>query len=383
MEDKGKESNEFMYAANEPNAFTNNDRVKNHTSERRNGNVISNIHCDSIYDKESKFIRNLKKMQQGKKKSGGKQKTFTIQSIKQLEKQMKEPERSGGFYTLPGGIAGVYILKNMIKHLDLKSTLNLKETSLIKHLSLKYDNNVIHNSIDELVKVGKERVSNKLHEKYRKEFPTATANCCSWQGIPAPFLLACEKGRINDVMKFIHLHNCNAYKWKENYQVPDRICVNGSLSQMYYPKQMNVNTAGRLNDMVNKEGTTSTGFPATPLCIAAINEHLPVCKLLLKHGADIGHTTTFGLNCLHLAATHNNKSTETIKFLLSNMSLKEINALSGLSRDTTPLDMAYRDPEQNPIGFDIIKLIRKYGGKADHHNEKGLMVGYGNGDLYD
>ena len=61
------------------------------------------------------------------------------------------------------------------------------------------------------------------------------------------------------------------------------------------------------------------------------------------------------------------------KFLLSNMSLKEINALSGLSRDTTSLDMAYRDPEQNPIGFDIIKLIRKYGGKADHHNEKGLM----------
>ena len=61
----------------------------------------------------------------------------------------------------------------MIKHLDLKSTLNLKETSLIdKHLSLKYDNNVIHNSIDELVKVGEERVSNKLHEKYRKEFPT-------------------------------------------------------------------------------------------------------------------------------------------------------------------------------------------------------------------
>ena len=52
----------------------------------------------------------------------------------------------------------------MIKHLDLKSTLNLKETSLIKHLSLKYDNNVIHNSIDELVKVGKESVSNKLHE---------------------------------------------------------------------------------------------------------------------------------------------------------------------------------------------------------------------------
>ena len=35
MEDKGKESNEFMYAANEPNVFTNNDRVKNHTSERR------------------------------------------------------------------------------------------------------------------------------------------------------------------------------------------------------------------------------------------------------------------------------------------------------------------------------------------------------------
>ena len=61
--------------------------------------------------------------------------------------------------------------------------------------------------------------------------------------------------------------------------IPDRICVTKS-SQMYYPKQMNVNTAGTLNDMVNKEGTTSTGFPATPLCIAAINEHLPVCKLL-------------------------------------------------------------------------------------------------------
>ena len=55
----------------------------------------------------------------------------------------------------------------MIKHLDVKSTLNQK-TSLIKHLSLKYDNNVIHNSIDELVKVGKERVSNKLHEKYER-----------------------------------------------------------------------------------------------------------------------------------------------------------------------------------------------------------------------
>ena len=55
--------------------------------------------------------------------------------------------------------------------------------------------------------------------------------------------------------------------------------------------------------------------------------------------------------------------------MLSNASLKEINALSGLSRDTTPLDMAYRDPEQNPIGFDIIKPIRKYGG-SDHHNEK-------------
>ena len=35
-------------------------------------------------------------MQQGKK-IGGKQKTFTIQSIKQLEKQMKEPEDQADF----------------------------------------------------------------------------------------------------------------------------------------------------------------------------------------------------------------------------------------------------------------------------------------------
>ena len=63
-------------------------------------------------------------------------------------------------------------------------------------------------------------------KRVKKGFQT---NCikirkvCNSKFYTAPFLLACEKGRINDVMKFIHI-------------IAMHICVymsNGSLSQIY------------------------------------------------------------------------------------------------------------------------------------------------------
>eukprot|EP00942_MAST-04A_sp_MAST-4A-sp1_P007134 g7134.t1 len=135
-------------------------------------------------------------------------------------------------------------------------------------------------------------------------------------------------------------------------------------------------------EYVNQEGRISHGGKYTPLMTAAKKEHFHIVQYLIEQGeADptIGHSN--GRNALHLAASYNRMSTDVIRFLLEHISIDSINQKLSGSR-VTPLDQAYQY-NFSPIRQEIIALIRKKGGKANHWDANGRLVGEGNGDLND
>ena len=70
-----------------------------------------------------------------------------------------------------------------------------------------------------------------------------------------------------------------------------------------------------------------------------------------------------GQNALHKAARWNEKDTELIELLLTNMSLTSINKKGKTWNGETPLDVAY-EYNKSPIKQKIIDLIRSKGGTA-------------------
>ena len=150
-----------------------------------------------------------------------------------------------------------------------------------------------------------------LISKYEKEFP----------GV-APLLIACEKGRFDDV-KFLITYNKS-------------ISVNEP--QNYY---------------------CHWGSKTTPLMIAAVNEHFQIVKYLIEQcEADPNIADSAGWNALHYAAWYNRKNTKVTELLLTNMSLNSINKKD--SDGNTPLDNAYIN--DSSMKQKIIDLIHKYGG---------------------
>ena len=72
-----------------------------------------------------------------------------------------------------------------------------------------------------------------------------------------------------------------------------------------------------------------------------------------------------------------------LQFLIDNYNgnIKEIINEKNYS-GSTPLDWAYSS-NHSPIKNDIVALLRKYGGKANHYDKNGNWKGNGKGDLND
>ena len=181
--------------------------------------------------------------------------------------------------------------------------------------------------------------------KYKKISATAT-----------PFILACEEGVMNDVQQLVISYEIlpNAYNFK------------------YTVKEM-INIVGKDSRHLNK----------TALQIAAEYNHADVVQYLISLGADVCAQDTKGFNALHFACLWDENVTmnqNAIELLLQKMSLDDINKKA--DDGSTPLDEAHK---LNKIFYNadnkIIKLIRKYGGKANDHDIYGEFAGKGKGDL--
>ena len=156
--------------------------------------------------------------------------------------------------------------------------------------------------------VKKPRLNVDLVKKYKEEFPEGT-----------PLVVACQKGRVEDVNTFI----------------------NAGMD-------------------VNEVGTSSYGDSCTPLMIAAYYEHSTIIEILLQCNADTATTNGYEQNALHIAAYYSSKNTTIVQLLLNNMKLEDIN-----HKDTdgeTPLDNCYKH-NTSSIKQQLIDLIRQKGGK--------------------
>ena len=169
-----------------------------------------------------------------------------------------------------------------------------------------------------------------LIKKYEKEFKKRT-----------PLVCLCEKGRLEDVKKFI-----------------------------------NAATAAKKNvtKMLNEVGKDSIGRSRTPLMIAAKYEHFQVVDYLIEEcKANPAITDTYGWNALHYAASNSKQNTKTVDYLLKNMHPKDINKETKFysimnEKNTyentykhTPLDLCYENIN-SPIKQLLIELFHEKGG---------------------
>ena len=295
-------------------------------------------------------------------------------TIEALQQKRAPPPIKIGILVLPAGFESACgIMLNILQYLDIRTLCNVKRSSLIQQcrkrfgsddfervrdvaLRLEYEG---RRSINELIPTHPARRLYLLIERYQREFPRGTL----WTSrIPTPFVCACQHGRLDDVKLFVNLHPYHKYITNRDVN-----CSNGNMAWKEY---------------VNQEGRISHGGKYTPLMTAAKKEHFHIVQYLIEQGeADptIGHSN--GRNALHLAASYNKMSTDVIRFLLEHISINSINQQLSGSR-VTPLDQAYQY-NFSPIRQEIIALIRKKGGKANHWDANGRLVGEGNGDLND
>ena len=290
-----------------------------------------------------------------------------------LEALQEQPTRKIqiGILVLPAGIESTCgIMSNILQYLDIKSLLRVKESSLIYQfrnafrsddfdrirdiaLDRKYNG---PRSINEMIQIHPARRLYLLIEQYQEEFPNGT-----------PFIVACEKGCMEDVQLFVKLHRFHKY-----------VKTNGVNKRGMTLKEM-VNQVGR-NSSGSRRSRGRSGSDWTPLTIAANNEHSNIVQYLIEQGeADPNITNSIGMNALHYEASYNNTSTGCIQVLLAHMTITSINQKLG---GYTPLDYVY-DYNHSEVKQEIIALIRSVGGKANYYNANGIRVGDGKGDLND
>eukprot|EP00942_MAST-04A_sp_MAST-4A-sp1_P001348 g1348.t1 len=273
----------------------------------------------------------------------------------------------GIFAKLPGGIeTACGIILDIIKYLDILSMSYLIQSSLLKQLSTIYKDKkfitIVRTFMDNIKKV------HILSVNYKKEFPDKYTSIYKYrsQNI-SPFICACEHGRLNNVQAFIKLHKYYAYANTDNTDI----------------------IGNTVKEFVNQLGTggklARTGR-STGLMVAAKYEHIDTVRYLLKCGADADIVDpSSGELALHWASLENS-NTGIIELLLKNMSPHMINHKAWIStcipQDRTALDQVYKYiTNRSPARNDIIKLIRKHGGKANYYDTKGNEVGKGYGDL--
>jgi len=134
---------------------------------------------------------------------------------------------------------------------------------------------------------------------------------------PTPFIVACEKGYLDDVKVFINLMKAD----------------------------------------VNQKGVTSQGYSCgySGLIMAAYEEQAHVVEYLLKHCTKIhvDQEDNYGSTALHYSAYNSRKNTATIKLLLQyGCNMKKMN-----QGGQTPLD--YANQNVSVIGQSIVYLLKK------------------------
>ena len=227
---------------------------------------------------------------------------------------------------LPSGGAGQAIVYTILSMLDMKSISSLIYSSFIQLFCKNRNDDTLYQLCKDIQHQFKIQLANELKIRYEEEFPDGT-----------PLVVACEKGRFEDVKVLITGYND----------------VNGSNGN---------NNNMTLKEYVNQVGKDSDGYERTPLMIAAWGEHFQIVKYLIEQcEADPNIADSGGYNALHVAAWKNKKDTELIELLLTNMPLTSINKKARYGGDT-PLDYAYKY-NNSPIQQKIIDLIRSKGGK--------------------
>ena len=138
----------------------------------------------------------------------------------------------------------------------------------------------------------------KLESKYITEYPKGT-----------PFIVACEKGNIDDVKAFVNNNSRNNVKY------------------------------------INQKGRNANGVPNwSGLNISCIYERYEIVKYLLQQPLiDISIVSRYGNNAFHFVSLWN-KDVEILKLLLSHTtcSSKMINCQNDFKK--TPLDCSYDNP---------------------------------------
>ena len=228
---------------------------------------------------------------------------------------------------LPSGGAGQDIVCTILSMLDMKSLSSLIYSSFIQLFCKNRNDDTLYQLCKDIQHPFKIQLANELKIKYEEEFPDGT-----------PLVVACQKGRFEDVKLLIIGHD-----------------VNGSNG--------NNNNNMTLKEYVSHVGKDSYGIECAPLMAAAREEHFQIVKYLIEQGeADPNIADSDGYNALHYAARFSTKDTKLIELLLTNMSLNTINQKNRYG-GYLPLDCVYKF-NKSPIKQKIIDLIRSKGGKC-------------------
>ena len=134
---------------------------------------------------------------------------------------------------LPSGGAGRNIVYTILSMLDMKSVRSLIYSSFIQLFCKNRNDDTLYQLCKDIQHPFKIQLANRLKDKYAEEFPDGT-----------PIVVACEKGRFEDVKVLITGHD-----------------VNGSNG--------NNNNNMTLKEYVSQVGKDSRGWACTPLMIAA------------------------------------------------------------------------------------------------------------------
>ena len=302
--------------------------------------IVQSLRQSEIQGKDKKQINTyickyLCNVEMGNSNTGA-----TEEEVEEIENEEKVeilPVRKiVGNITLPDSIENANkIWLKILKYMNLKTLLRLLQSCLIKQLCKSYKNKAFQRSVEMAIMTLKKDCIDELNHAYVTEFSHAT--------IPTPFLVACEKGRINDVHTFIN-------------------------------NMMHVNDVNGDN-MINQKGKSTDGYEYTPLQIAAKNEQFDVVKLLLEKGAE-SEATTRGWNALHFIAAFNIKNVKTLQLLIQHHLHTTTSIIEYINHEDevdgeTPLDCVYIY-NFSTIKDEIIHVIRNYGGKTNKYDENGV-----------
>ena len=202
-------------------------------------------------------------------------------------------------------------LEKIIVFLDVKSISNFLASSAVRQ----YDGNGVLRFCNQIMHEHKDKAIKNLNRKYYRDYPQCT-----------PHIVACEKGNIDDLRRFVLLG----------------VDVNGC-------------------------GKNRTGWAGgyNPLLTATRYERLEIVEYLLTFcDIDVNATTNNGMSALHTAAYHSSDSR------ITSVLLKHPKILVNLQNDRgwTALDWAL---EYNSKNESLCKLLRQSGGrrKQELHGE--------------